>query len=951
MLDEQKIKSQLDNKINDIRDATHETNEPGANTSHLHTNLQEIKNSYADLINSALVGIFFLDLKGHFIFLNKKSEEITGYTESEIVRKNLFEMDLLDSTGKTAAEKMIRANIAGESAGPVQFIINANGGKKKVLEIQSSLISVNGKQMIQGLSRDITEQMRTQEKLIESEELGRAILDATPDIVFQIKSDGTFIGYKASADQLFLPPEDFLGKKLHDILPPDLADLTLSHVKSVNETKNLEIFEYNLAIGDEVRHFEARMVSSNEQTVISIVRDITEAKRAENLQRAVYRISQAVDSVSNIEDLYKVVHEIIQEVMPADNFYFAFYDELEDILSFPYFVDEVDVPTPPGKPGMGLTEYVLRTGKSLLCPESMQMELRHRGEIVLLGVPAPIWLGIPLKIEEKVIGVMAVQHYSDINAYNELDKQVLEFVSSEVAKAIDKKRSQQALLESEEKYKTIIDNSLEGIHITQETTLRFCNNKFAEMFGYDSPGDIIGRNIKDLVAPESWSEVEDQIVQRETGERHFSHYEFTAIRADGSKFEVESLGSRIQLKGKPAVQGVLRDISEQRQLEEQLRQAQKMEAVGRLAGGVAHDFNNLLTAITGNTELALMFLDQRGDLETVENKLRVILDTATRATNLTRQLLAYSRKQPLQPKVLNVNEVITDMDKMLRRIIGEDIELRTIPGEKLWNVKVDKGQTEQIIVNLVVNARDSMPDGGKITIECKNVVLDRRYARSHPEARHGPYVMLAVSDTGCGMTEEVKAQIFEPFYTTKETGKGTGLGLATVYGIVKQSEGYIWVYSEPDKGTAFKLYFPRAEGDTENLETSPEYLDAPKGSENILVVEDEEVVKDVIVETLEGLGYNISNAIDGQKALDVCRGMDKPIDLLITDVVMPNLNGVELAKHVRQMWPDVKVLFMSAYTENDIAHRGVTDPKTSYLQKPLHLNAFASKVRDMLDSE
>jgi len=950
MLDEQKIKTQLDRITDAVRDDNHELVELGSNTSQLSSNLQEIKNSYSALINSPLVGIFFLDLDGNFIFVNKKTEEITGYPENELVKKNLFDLDLLDSTGKSSAEKMIKTNISGKTAGPVQFIVNAKGDRKKVLEIQSSLISVNDNKMIQGLARDITEQMRTQEKLIESEELGRAILDATPDIVFQIRSDGTFIGYKASADQLFLPPEEFLGKNLHDVLPGDLADLTLSHVKNVNQTKNLEIFEYNLSIGDEVRHFEARMVSSNEQTVISIVRDITESKRAENLQRAVYRISQAVDRVSNIEDLYRVVHEIIQEVMPADNFYFAFYDDQEDILSFPYFVDEVDIPTPPGKRGMGLTEYVLRTGKSLLCPETMQMELRHRGEIVLLGVPAPIWLGIPLKIEDKVIGVMAVQHYSDINAYSELDKQVLEFVSSEVAKAIDKKRSQQALLESEDKYKTIIDNSLEGIHITQESYLRFCNNKFAEMFGYKNPNEIIGKNIKDLVAPESWNEVENQIMMRETGERHFSHYEFTAIRADGSKFEVESLGSRIRLQGKPAVQGVLRDISEQRQLEEQLRQAQKMEAVGRLAGGVAHDFNNLLTAITGNSELALMFLVQRGDLDTVESKLKVILDTATRATNLTRQLLAYSRKQPLQPKVLNINEVITDMDKMLRRIIGEDIELRTIPGEKLWNVKVDKGQTEQIIVNLVVNARDSMPDGGKITIECKNVVLDRRYARSHPEAKHGPYVMLAVSDTGCGMTEEVKSQIFEPFYTTKETGKGTGLGLATVYGIVKQSEGYIWVYSEPDKGTAFKIYFPRAEGDTEELDTAPEYLDAPKGSETILVVEDEEVVKDVIVETLEGLGYNINNASDGLKALEACNEMEKPIDLLITDVVMPNMNGVELAKHVRQMWPDVKVLFMSAYTENDIAHRGVTDPKTSYLQKPLHLNAFASKVREMLDS-
>lgn len=395
-------------------------------------------------------------------------------------------------------------------------------------------------------------------------------------------------------------------------------------------------------------------------------------------------------------------------------------------------------------------------------------------------------------------------------------------------------------------------------------------------------------------------------------------------------------------------QGVLLDITEAKQAEDKFLQAQKVEAIGQLAGGVAHDFNNILTAITGYSELTQRHLASD---DPIRHNIEEIRKAADRAAGLTRQLLAFSRKQTLQPKVIALNAVLVDMDKMLRRLIGEHIDLVALPGLDLGRVKVDPAQIEQILINLAVNARDAMPYGGSLTIETKNATLDAAYARTHADVAPGRYVMLAVSDTGVGMTDEVKTHLFEPFYTTKGIGKGTGLGLATCYGIVKQSSGHIAVYSEPGRGTTFKIYLPLVDAEADALQDATSDTLVLGGQETVLLVEDEQAVREMATLVLGELGYYVLAAANGVEALEVLAQRDGTgCDLLVTDVVMPRMGGRELAAELAAKHPGVKVLFTSGYTDDAIVHHGVLEPGIAFLQKPYTTAALAGKIRSILDA-
>ena len=386
-----------------------------------------------------------------------------------------------------------------------------------------------------------------------------------------------------------------------------------------------------------------------------------------------------------------------------------------------------------------------------------------------------------------------------------------------------------------------------------------------------------------------------------------------------------------------------------REIEEQLRQAQKLESIGRLAGGVAHDFNNLLTTIIGYSELISMEKDLN---DTTREGVQEIKNSAESAAALTQQLLAFSRKQVLQPQVIDLNRLITKLDKMLMRLIGEDIDLTTKLDSNLGKIKADPGQVEQVIMNLVVNARDAMPDGGTLIIETQGLYLDESFHQQHPEVTPGNYVLLAVSDAGQGMDEETQAQVFEPFFTTKEAGKGTGLGLSTVYGIVKQSGGFIWVYSEPEQGTTFKIYLPQLTGTKKQQESLREKKEPMGGTETILLVEDEESLRKMAGRILEGYGYSVIEAKNGIEALEIATKGDRlKIDLLVTDVIMPKMGGKELAGKLTEEYPRLSVLYISGYMDNAIAHHGVLDKGLSLLQKPFSSRSLAEKVREVLDED
>lgn len=467
-------------------------------------------------------------------------------------------------------------------------------------------------------------------------------------------------------------------------------------------------------------------------------------------------------------------------------------------------------------------------------------------------------------------------------------------------------------------------------------------------FGYTREQILGGAlSLYALIHPEDRERVADGLARHVAAGEDAFQLTFRVLAKDGTAVWTESYTETVRAADGTVshYQGAWLDITVRKQLEERLLQAQKMESIGRLAGGVAHDFNNLLTAISGYANFAL---EAVGESHPATDDLRGILDAAARAADLTRQLLAFSRRQIFEMRVVDLNALIRGMGKMLRRLIGEDIELMIVPGAIPATTRADPAQIEQVLVNLAVNARDAMPAGGMLTIETSNVTLDDAYVRAHPGAIAGDYVLIAVTDTGVGMSDEVRSHIFEPFFTTKSPGKGTGLGLSTVFGIVKQHEGNIYVYSEPGVGTTFKVYLRQSSEAAEARAGRAGEEPIVGGTETILLTEDDPAVRQMAARILRGVGYTVLEAANGAEALQVARKHAGRIDLLITDVVMPRMNGRELARRLAEICPSVKTLYVSGYTENTIVHNHILDEDAHFLQKPFARRALAQKVRQAL---
>jgi two-component system, cell cycle sensor histidine kinase and response regulator CckA len=806
-----------------------------------------------------------------------------------------------------------------------------------------------------GIYEDLTSRSRAESAQHRAEERYRRIFENAIEGFFESTPNGKFLTVNPAMARIagFSSPAEMIAS-IHDIgkqlyVEPEVRKEVIRELEEKGVLNGFECRMYRkdgsiIWISMNVRALRdasGRIVSHD-----GTAEDITGRKVADLRRQVTTEIIHAVSVTDNLDDLLRVIHGALNKALDAENCFVALHDPASRMFHFPFFRDKFDPPPPPQELGRGCAPYVFRTGHAELISPQRLSQLEELGEVKLEGTPSRSWLGVPLRTPAETIGVLVVQSYDRDNAYTKDDLEFLSSVGGQIAFAIERKRAEARVRESEARLRVLIEQ-LPAVVWTVDMNLRFTSALGAGLARLGlKPDQVVGMLLSEYFQTADPAFPPISAHRRAVaGERVTFHFDWK----DGAyACHVEPLRDATgDVRG--AICMAL-DVTDRKRLEEQFRQAQKMEAVGRLAGGIAHDFNNLLMVIQGYADLMAERLSAGDSLRRSAEQIQT---AAQRASSLTQQLLAFSRKQMLAPKVLNVHSVVSDMEQILRRLIGEDVELHASTEADLWLVKADRSQIEQVIMNLAVNARDAMPRGGRLTIETANVELDETCAQPPAVVTPGKHVMLAVTDNGLGMDAATKAHIFEPFFTTKEKGKGTGLGLATVYGIVKQSGGYIWVYSEQGRGTTFKIYLPKIEEEVpsslRDRQVDPRSL--PRGSEVILLVEDEKGVRELARQYLEMSGYTVLEAEDGHAALELSAMHAGPIHLLMTDVVMPGISGRELADRISRSREGIKILYMSGYTDQAVVHHGILEGDAVLLQKPFNMAALASKLREILSVE
>jgi PAS domain S-box-containing protein len=769
----------------------------------------------------------------------------------------------------------------------------------------------------------------------------RAFQEVLPDFTFRVNAEGVYLDASVPPGHLLsMPREQVLGHRLEEVLPDHAPELRRMLATAL-EGGVPEPLEYAVTVAGRRRMREARFVRITPAEALCLVRDITDRKQTEELlawqARVLELIATGHPTADVLEDILQGIETQIHGglcsllLLEGRRVHVALAPSLP--ATYNAAIEGMEVGPDAGS--CGTAAYHNRT---VVVSDIANDPLwaRYREAALPHGLRA-CW-SVPLRAAGgEVLGTFAV-YYREPRSPLAAELTLVERAASLAAIAVERERREDLLA-------SVNRNVAEGLYrSTPERGLVYVNRAFTTMFGYERPEEMMGHPSAMLYVDPGRREVLKRLISTRGS---FANEEVLFRRRDGSQFT--ALVSSTAVSGLDGTlqyyDGAVWDITDRKQLEEQLRQAQKMEAVGKLAGGVAHDFNNLLTAISGYAEALLGSLPAGGmpHQDALE-----ITRAASRAASLTRQLLAYSRQQILSPSVLDLQQVVEQLGGMLRRLIGEDIRLITRHTASDTFVRVDRGQIEQVILNLVLNARDAMPHGGTLTVVTTPLDLDEAFARAHIGMGRGPHVCLQVQDTGSGMDEPTRSRAFDPFFTTKEPGKGTGLGLSTVYGIVKQSGGSVWLDSVPGAGTTVRVYLPRVREHPDQERVIPVGPTATVHGATVLVVEDEQLVRDLVHRTLSRAGYTVLVAEHGEEALGVSRANLGPIDLLVTDVVMPRMNGNELASRLSLERPGIRVLFVSGYANDVLDLRGGLEAGTEYLQKPFTPSVLLDRVRELL---
>ncbi len=878
-----------------------------------------------------------------FLEINEAAIKQYGYTRSEFLGMTLKDIRPVEDVPKLLENLKTSKDSYQKSH---DWRHKKKDGTIIDVEITSHSIIWNNKPARVVSVNDITLKKLAEETLRESEEKFRTIANMNIAAIF-IYSNPKFIYVNPASESLTgYRGDELLEMNFWDIVHPDFRELIKERgLSRINGKSVPSQYEFKII----TKYGEEKWLSFSAETIqykgnkasLGVAFDITQKKQSEQIQLALYRISKITNNTKDLDSLYKKIHQIIGELMDAKNFYIALYDQEKDLISFPYFVDETNFRPEPKKPGKGMTEYVLRTGKSCLSDLKHFLNLQHQGEIELIGEPSPIWLGVPLNIDNKTIGVMAIQHYSNPKAYSEREQQILEFISSEVARAIEHKRSEEKL----KLLATAFESAANAIVITdREGNITWANSSITKITGYNL-NEIIGKNPRIFKSGKHDRAFYENLWNTITTGKVWGG-EIINKKKDGTLYNEEiTITPMFDENGNITnFIGVKQDVTEKKKMQAQFLRSQRMESIGILAGGIAHDLNNVIAPIM----MAVELLSRNQDETQKKNMLEIIRTSAARGANIVKQILTFSRGIEGERSLLQPKHLIREIESFAKETFPKDIVISVNIAKDLWTLVGDATQIHQVLLKLCVNARDAMPNGGKLIISAENINLDEGYSKMHTEAKPGAYVVLKVSDTGTGIPDSIINKIFDPFFTTKEVGKGTGLGLSTVHGIVQNHKGFITVYSEVGKGTEFKVYLPASEG-TSKKETQNNNNKIPKGNgELILFVDDEQPIREITKQTLESNGYKVITACDGVEAIALFAQNKDKIELVLTDMAMPVLGGASTIKAIQKINPKIKIIVTSGLLTHNIDEEKHVTVLKGFLQKPFTSEKLLKTIHDVL---